>query len=103
MRKDTDDVSKSVEGILFQEPGRPPEVWLRGRTAMPRYQIDEMDGDELLASHVASGATALEALRKITGKTTWTPALRNRWFRVVDESEGHVFEYSVAHDFTPRR
>ena len=70
---------------------------------MPRYQIHEMDGDELSASHIASGTTALEALQKITGKTIWTPALQNRWFRVVDEGEGDVFEYSVEHELTARR
>ncbi|WP_155256376.1 hypothetical protein [Mesorhizobium loti] len=70
---------------------------------MPKYQIDEMDGDALSASHVASGATALEALRKITGKTISTRALQNHWFRVVDESEGSVFEYSVEHTLTARR
>jgi hypothetical protein len=70
---------------------------------MPIYQIDEMDGDELSASHVASGANALEALRKITGKTISTRALQNHWFRVIDEGEGSVFEYSVEHDLTARR
>ncbi|WP_143748292.1 hypothetical protein [Mesorhizobium carmichaelinearum] len=70
---------------------------------MPRYQIHEMDGGELSASHLASGTTALDALQKITGKTIWTPALQNRWFRVVDEDEGDVFEYSVEHEFTSRR
>jgi hypothetical protein len=62
---------------------------------MPRYQIDEMDGGSLAASHVASGGTALEALRKITGKPVSTRALQTHWFRVVDEREGSVFEYSV--------
>lgn len=70
---------------------------------MPRYRIHEMDGDQLSASHVASGTTALEALRKITGKTARTPVLQNRWFRVVDEREGSVFEYSVEHELTSRR
>jgi hypothetical protein len=70
---------------------------------MPRYQIDEMDGESLSASHVASGATALEALQKITGKAISTRALQNRWFRVVDESEGSVFEYSDEHKLTSRR
>ncbi|MFA6155576.1 hypothetical protein [Mesorhizobium sp.] len=63
---------------------------------MPRFQIDEMDGDGLSASHVASGDTALEALQKITGKEVSTRALQNHWFRVVDEKEGSVFEYSLA-------
>jgi len=53
---------------------------------MPIYQIDEMDGDELSASHVASGANALDALRKISGKAISTRALQDHWFRVVDES-----------------
>jgi hypothetical protein len=62
---------------------------------MPRYQIDEMDGDSLAASHVASGETALEALKKITGRPVSARALQTHWFRVVDEREGAVFEYSV--------
>ncbi|QKC82702.1 hypothetical protein [Mesorhizobium sp. NZP2077] len=70
---------------------------------MPTYQIDEMDGDELSASHVASAANALEALRKITGKAISTQALQSHWFRVIDEGEGSVFEYSVEHILTARR
>lgn len=69
---------------------------------MPRFQIDEMHGDGLSASHVASGDTALEALQKITGKTVSSRALQSHWFRVVDENEGSVFEYSVADEFISR-
>jgi hypothetical protein len=69
---------------------------------MPRYQIDEMDGDSLAASHVASAATALEALQKITGKAVSPRALQTHWFRVVDESEGSVFEYSVDPELRSR-
>ncbi|UVK38620.1 hypothetical protein LHFGNBLO_005807 [Mesorhizobium sp. AR10] len=61
---------------------------------MPRYQIDEMDGDDLAASHVANGETALQALHKITVRPISPRALQRHWFRVVDESEGIVFEYS---------
>lgn len=67
---------------------------------MPRYQIDEMDGESLSASHIASGATALEALQKITGNAISPRALQNHWFRVVDESEGSVFEYGVEQKLT---
>jgi hypothetical protein len=61
---------------------------------MPLYQIDEMDGDLPAVSHTASGETPLEALQKITGRPLSTRALQDHWFRVVDESQGHVFEYS---------
>ena len=61
---------------------------------MPRYQIDEMDGDILMVSHVASGETPLDALQKISGHPLSNRALRQHWFRVVDESQGSVFEYS---------
>jgi hypothetical protein len=61
---------------------------------MPRYQIDEMEGESLAASHVASGDTALDALQKITGKAIFPRAMQRHWFRVVDESEGSIFEYS---------
>jgi hypothetical protein len=103
MFTDAHDASKFVKGISFQEPTRPLEVWLREGTAMPRYQIDEMDGDALSASHIASGTTALEALRKIAGKAISTRALQDRWFRVIDQSGGSVFEYSIEHELTSRR
>ncbi|MBZ9676415.1 hypothetical protein [Mesorhizobium sp. ES1-1] len=70
---------------------------------MPPFQIDEMNGDGLSASHVASGDTALEALQKITGKAISTRALQPHWFRVVDEREGSVFEYSVCENLISRR
>ena len=61
---------------------------------MPRYNIDEMNGDELAASHIASGETALEALQKITCRPVSMRALQDYWFKVVDESKGIALECS---------
>ncbi|OBQ73338.1 hypothetical protein [Mesorhizobium erdmanii] len=65
---------------------------------MPRYQIDEMQGDSLTASHIASGDTALDAVKKVTSGPISLRALQKHWFRVVDEAEGSVFEYSYDSD-----
>ncbi len=63
---------------------------------MPKYHIDEMDGETIKASHVANGSTALDALNKITGVDVSPRALHQHWFRVVDEGEGSVFEYGLG-------
>jgi len=53
-----------------------------------------MNGDTLVASHVASGDTPVGALGKITGRAISARELQTHWFRVVDQSEGTVLEYS---------
>ena len=53
---------------------------------MPQYQIDEMVGDTLAASHVAFAEAPLDALQKITGCPVSPRALHHRWLRVVDKT-----------------
>lgn len=65
---------------------------------MTLYQIDEMDGEALAASHTTSAETALEAVQKITGKAVSPRALQRHWYRVVDENEGSIFEFSAEPD-----
>jgi len=63
---------------------------------MPTYRIDEIQDDSLVTSHVATGDTAENAVRKITGRPLSSRALQAHWFRVVNEREGIVYEYSYA-------
>ncbi|WP_179296130.1 hypothetical protein [Mesorhizobium sp. WSM4312] len=62
-------------GLMFSEPaivGHPldgfgqagPLARSRGAESMTtKYHIDEMQGDEVVALHIAHGATALEAVQ----------------------------------------
>ena len=58
------------------------------------FQIDEMQGEKLVASHTVSGATALDALAKITVKALVIRSSQAHWLRVVDERQGQVFHYA---------
>lgn len=62
------------------------------------YHIDEIQDDMRVASYVASGATPLAALEKIIGKPVSPRALQQHWFRVRDESDRSVFEYSFTEE-----
>ncbi|RUW53367.1 MULTISPECIES: hypothetical protein [unclassified Mesorhizobium] len=60
-----------------------------------RYQIDEMMGDELVASHAVNGHDPVDALEQIVAGPFIERGQHLRWYRVVDEASASVFEYSV--------
>jgi hypothetical protein len=54
-----------------------------------------MQGDELLALHIAHGTSALEAMNKVTAGPFVIRTVQAHWFRVVDQGRREVFKFAV--------
>lgn len=61
---------------------------------MPTYHIEEMENGEVVRAHLAKGATAVEALKHVVDRPVSPGARQPRWFRVVDESQRIIHEFS---------
>jgi len=71
----------------------------RGGEAMTtKYHIDEMQGEKLLALHIAHGTSALEAMNKVTAGPFVIRTVQAHWFRVVDQGRRDVFKFAVERD-----
>jgi hypothetical protein len=55
-------------------------------------------GERIVATTSAEAPDALTAAEILTGKAISTKALQEHWFRVVDEREGTVHEFSIAEE-----
>jgi hypothetical protein len=62
---------------------------------MVRYQVDEMVGDDLVASHAVNGIDALDALRKIASGPFIESGEHLHWYRVVNEERASVQRFGV--------
>lgn len=61
---------------------------------MPKYCVDEIDGEIITATHVVNAPTPIKAAHEATERQV---TLRNQevaWIRVVCEKRGHIFEYA---------
>ncbi|RWM01754.1 MAG: hypothetical protein EOR68_09180 [Mesorhizobium sp.] len=65
---------------------------------MARFQIEEFCDERIVATTSAEVPDALSAAAILTGKAISTKALQEHWFRVVDEQEGTVHEFSIAEE-----
>ncbi|QKD03489.1 hypothetical protein EB235_19960 [Mesorhizobium loti R88b] len=63
---------------------------------MPKYHVEEMDGDAVTATHIVSATTALKAAREATEREVTLRTTEPVWIRVTDEKRGFVFEYSFS-------
>ena len=63
-------------------------------TQMVKYYIDEMQGESVVALHVATGETAIEAVQKVASGPLVVRTSQTRWFRVVDERQSEVFKFA---------
>ncbi|MDX8454060.1 hypothetical protein RFM98_14960 [Mesorhizobium sp. VK9D] len=64
---------------------------------MPKYQVEEMNGDEVAASHVVTAEDAESAVKLVTGVSiSAKDTLREHWLRVVDETKGTVHEFGIT-------
>ena len=61
---------------------------------MVKYYIDEMQGESVVALHVATGETAIEAVQKVTSGPLVVRTSQTRWVRVVDERQSEVFKFA---------
>jgi len=63
---------------------------------VPKYHVEEMDGDAVTATHVVNATTPLRAAREATEREVNLRTNEPIWVRVTDEQRSHVFEYSFS-------
>ncbi|MBZ9739726.1 MULTISPECIES: hypothetical protein [unclassified Mesorhizobium] len=64
---------------------------------MTKYQVEEIEGDAVLSSAVVVVDDPMKAAEAAAGGQKVSPrALQDHWFRVVDEEQAAVYEYSLA-------
>lgn len=63
---------------------------------MPLYQVEKLYRDEVLSSETVEGEDAMKAAEQIAGRPVSPRALQPYWYRVVDEREATVYEFSLA-------
>ncbi|MBM2712774.1 hypothetical protein JQK88_16290 [Mesorhizobium caraganae] len=63
---------------------------------MPKYHVEEMNGDAVTATHVVNATTPLRAAQEATESSVTLRTNEAVWIRVTDEKRGHIFEYAFA-------
>ncbi|WP_156936054.1 hypothetical protein [Mesorhizobium sp. LSJC269B00] len=59
---------------------------------MPKYHVEEMDGDTVTATHIVNATTPIRAAREATERDITLRTTEPIWIRVADEKRGHIFE-----------
>ncbi|TRC98350.1 hypothetical protein FJV76_13685 [Mesorhizobium sp. WSM4303] len=62
---------------------------------MARYQVEELRGDQVVSTNEIDAEDALSAVEEVTGRVVSPRELQEHWFRVVDEAQGTVHEFSI--------
>jgi len=63
---------------------------------MPRYKVEELYGDEVVASQTVEVEEPIKAAERVAGAPISPRTLQKHWFRVVDEEQRSIFEFSLA-------
>ncbi|WP_245340644.1 hypothetical protein [Mesorhizobium sp. WSM4313] len=63
---------------------------------MPRYQVKELYGEKVIAGQTVDVDGPRKAAERVAGGPISSRALQEHWFRVIDEEESVVFEFSLA-------
>ncbi|ESZ42948.1 MULTISPECIES: hypothetical protein [unclassified Mesorhizobium] len=63
---------------------------------MPKYHVEEMDGETVTATHIVHATTPIRTAREATERDLTLPTSEPIWIRVADEKRGHIFEYSFS-------
>ncbi|TPK73732.1 hypothetical protein FJ950_24020 [Mesorhizobium sp. B2-3-14] len=63
---------------------------------MAKYQVEEIYGDTVVSSRVVVEDDPMKAAEQAAGQRVSPRALQEHWFRVVDEEQAAVYEYSLA-------
>ncbi|MES0179714.1 hypothetical protein NKJ86_14095 [Mesorhizobium sp. M0025] len=63
---------------------------------MPKYHVEEMDGETVTATHIVNATTPIRAAREATERDVTLRTSEPIWIRVADEKRGHIFEYSFS-------
>ncbi|MBZ9850297.1 hypothetical protein LB565_20155 [Mesorhizobium sp. CA14] len=64
---------------------------------MARYRVDELFGEDVIATNDADADDALRAVEDVTGRVISPRALQEHWFRLTDKS-GTIHEFSLDAD-----
>ncbi|MER9654381.1 hypothetical protein NKJ26_12810 [Mesorhizobium sp. M0152] len=68
----------------------------RNEAAMTKYQVEEIEGDTVVSSGIVVENDPMKAAEVTAGQRVSPRALQDHWFRVVDEEQAAVYEYSLA-------
>ena len=63
---------------------------------MPKYHVEEMNGEAVTATHVVNARTPLRAAQEATERGVTLRTKEAVWIRVTDEMRGHIFEYAFS-------
>ncbi|MER9455554.1 hypothetical protein [Mesorhizobium sp. M0478] len=63
---------------------------------MPKYHVEEMEGETVTATHIVNATTPIRAARDATERNVTLRTSEPIWIRVTDEKRGHIFEYSFS-------
>ena len=63
---------------------------------MPVYQVEKFYGEEVLSSEAVEAESPEKAAESSAGRPVSPRALQEYWYRVVEEREATVHEFSVA-------
>ncbi|MER8855404.1 hypothetical protein NKH94_28120 [Mesorhizobium australicum] len=68
----------------------------RNEAAMTKYQVEEIKGHTVVPSGIVVENDSMKAAEATAGQSVSPRALQDHWFRVVDEEQAAVYEYSLA-------
>ncbi|MER8806006.1 hypothetical protein [Mesorhizobium australicum] len=63
---------------------------------MTKYQVEEIESDTVVSSGIVVENDPMKAAEATAGQRVSPRALQDHWFRVVDEEQAAVYEYSLA-------
>jgi hypothetical protein len=63
---------------------------------MPVYQVEKLYREEVLSSDTVEEEDPTKAAERIAGRPVSPRALQPYWYRVVDEREAKIYEFSLA-------
>lgn len=64
----------------------------------PRFHVEELYGEDVVASNIVEAPDALSAAQNVIGKAISPRSTQEHWFRIVDEAQGTVHEFSLEDD-----
>jgi hypothetical protein len=73
-----------------------PFNWTLRSAKVPKYQVEEIDGHRVTATHIVNATTPIRAAREATGRDVTLRTSEPIWIRVTDEQRSHIFEYSFS-------
>jgi hypothetical protein len=70
--------------------------WMLRSSLLPKYQVEEMEGDIMTATHIVNVTTPIRAARDATERDVTLRTSEPIWMRVANEQRDHIFEFSFS-------